>query len=111
MNNQVELIYDLNVGNQKSAPGSLLFIKAANIIFDRGAETASFIGLHLDGDITEASPITGQIRRRLIYGVQPSANLYFPTVDALKAATRNLFGRIFASQMPAAVTASEPVVT
>jgi len=112
MANQIELIYDLNVGNQPSAPGTKLFLKAANeIVFDHNGETAALIGLNLAGDITEASPFSGQIRRRLIFDVEAQGNYAFPTDELLKKATRNLFGRIYAALMPAAVTASEPVVT
>lgn len=111
MANQIELIYDLNVGNQPSASGTKLFQRASDIVFDHNGETAALIGLNLAGDITEASPLSGQIRRRLIFDVEAQGNYAFPTDELLKKATRNLFGRIFSALMPAAVTASEPVVT
>ncbi len=107
---QVELIYDIDVGIQANLPGSKLFTKAGNIVFDPNGETAALIGMTLAGDVTEAGPV-GTIRRRLLYDLQAEALFAFPNEELVKKATRNLFGGIFESQMPARVTALEPVVT
>lgn len=111
MANQVELIYDINVGIQSGRPGSPLFIKAANIDFDPGGETAALIGMNLIGDVTEAGAENSIIRRRLTYAIEAEGNFAFPSNDLIKAATRNLFGRIFGSALAGFVTAAEPVVS
>ena len=46
--NQVKLVYNINVGLQPSAPGTALYIKAANINFDPGGDTAAYLGMNLD---------------------------------------------------------------
>ena len=106
---QVELIYDVDVGVQNNAPGSRLFDKVANLVFDPNGETAALIGMTLAGDVTEPGPV-GTIRRRLLYDLQAEANFAFPNEELIKKATRNLFGRIFEAKIPGAVSALEPVV-
>lgn len=106
----VTLVYDINVGIQPASVGAPLYNKAANLDFDPNGETAALIGMTLTGNST-SNPGVGIIRRTLTYTLDPQGLSAFPTVELVKKATRNLFGRIFAAKLAAFVTAGEPVVT
>lgn len=110
MPSQVKLVYNLNVGLQSAAPGSKVFNRVAQIDWDPNADVASMIGMTLSG-LAQTAPGPSTIRIEMDYALEAQALVSFPTDDLIRKATRNLFGGIFESQVPALVTAEEPVVS
>ncbi len=108
--NQVTLVYNLNVGLQSTNVGSKAFQKAADINWDPNGDTASYLGMDLDG-LSQTPGPNNTIVIQMVYTLTQQGKLNWPTADMLKTATRNLFGRIFEHLMPALVTAEEPVVS
>ena len=103
------LVYNLNVGIQDT--NSVRLRARAAAIDLNYQDTFTYLGVDLVGDQTDV--VDGLIKRTLTFQTNAFAELYllYQTPEQLANATRNLFQDIFALQMPALVTAEEPVVS
>lgn len=109
MSSQVVLVYDCEVGVQPNDASSAAFAKVRDLELDPEGATAELLGLTLDTDVTAL--VASKIRRTLTYAVTATGNANFPSEDALKSATRGLFTSVLELNVPARVTAFEPVVS
>jgi hypothetical protein len=100
----VTLVYRLDVGLQRT---NAVLAKAADVLFNQGL--FNLLGMDLVGDDTIWD--SGNIKRTITLQTLPVGDSLWPTATDLKNVTRNIFKQAFEFQLPAIVTADEPVVS
>lgn len=99
----VTLAYDVDPG---PIPPATFAAQVLSIVLDQGEQ--SFLGLTPNSDTVAV--VGALVRRTVVLNVGAQANLNFPSSDALKAATRNLYTERLSMMLPSVVTAIDPVV-
>ena len=101
----ITLDYRVEAG---ALPDSALAVKVAAVKLFMGELEMLGMTVFSDATVVE-SP--GIVKRTIVLATTSQGEERFPSVEAKKAATRNLYGLTLGAKTPGAFSAAEPVVT
>lgn len=93
-------------------PATLVAKVAAIDVYEKpppGHGVLDILGMTIVSDVTAV--VVGSLRRTITLRTTAQGDSFYPTADAIKNATRNIFRDALSLRTPAVVTALEPVVS